>query len=135
MKQRYAGTPVKNVGAAFMAPDGSVIKQEGEFLVTEHGVEGNLVYALSAPLRDTIETAGSATLDELGNQRDLSWIIAESPAQTPELPIPAASPGEDITVLSLVTWRGGHRVVRRLATTHPHGFWVHWEHRGTTRQR
>ena len=80
-------------------------------------------------------TAYVATLDELGNQRDLSWIIAESPAQTPELPIPAASPGEDITVLSMVTWRGGHRVVRRLATTHPHGFWVHWEHRGTTRQR
>jgi predicted flavoprotein YhiN len=39
-----------------------VTRQEGEFLLTEHGVEGNLIYALSAPLRDGIETAGSATL-------------------------------------------------------------------------
>jgi uncharacterized flavoprotein (TIGR03862 family) len=72
MKQRFAGTPVKNVGAALMAPDGSVIRQEGEFLVTEHGVEGNLVYALSAPLRDRIETGGSATLHvDLVPGRDL----------------------------------------------------------------
>jgi uncharacterized flavoprotein (TIGR03862 family) len=78
MKQRYAGTPVKNVGAAFMAPDGSVIKQEGEFLVTEHGVEGNLVYALSAPLRDTIETAGSATLGiDLAPGRDLQRLTQD----------------------------------------------------------
>jgi len=78
IKQRYAGTPVKNVGAAFMAPDGSVIKQEGEFLVTEHGVEGNLVYALSAPLRDTIETAGSATLGiDLAPGRDLQRLTQD----------------------------------------------------------
>jgi uncharacterized flavoprotein (TIGR03862 family) len=62
LRQRFAGMPVKNVGATFTAPDGSVTRQEGEFLLTEHGVEGNLIYALSAPLRDGIETAGSATL-------------------------------------------------------------------------
>lgn len=72
-------------------------------------------------------TAYVALLDELGRACDLSWVIAESPAQTPELPVVAASATEDLTVLSLVTWRGGRRVSRRLATTHPHGFWLHWE--------
>lgn len=62
LRQRFAGTPVKNVSATFIAPDGSATSQEGEFLVTEQGVEGNLIYALSAPLRDCIEVAGSATL-------------------------------------------------------------------------
>lgn len=62
LRQRFAGTPVKNVSAAFTAADGSVVKQQGEFLITEHGVEGNLIYALSALLRDAIELTGSATL-------------------------------------------------------------------------
>ncbi len=63
LRQRFAGTPVKNLSATCSAPDGSVKKQDGEFLVTEHGVEGNLIYALAAPLRDCIEAAGSATLE------------------------------------------------------------------------
>jgi len=62
LRQRFAGQPVKAVRAAFVAPDGSRIEREGEFLVTEHGVEGSLIYALSAPLRDGIEATGSATL-------------------------------------------------------------------------
>lgn len=66
-------------------------------------------------------------LDRLGDERDLSWVIAESPRVTPELPIPTTEPPEDITVLSLVRWRHGARTVRRLATAHPHGYWLHWE--------
>jgi uncharacterized flavoprotein (TIGR03862 family) len=70
--QRFAGTPVKNVSATFTATDGSVAKHEGEFLVTAHGVEGHLIYALSAALRDAIEIAGSATLNvDLAPGRDL----------------------------------------------------------------
>lgn len=65
------------------------------------------------------------TLDSLGTSDDLSWIIAESPRETPELPGHADS-DEDITVISLVTWRRGRRASRRLATTHPHGSWVKW---------
>ena len=33
---------------------------------------------------------------------------------------------ELITVITLVTWRQGQRTVQRLATTHPHGQWIHW---------
>ncbi len=62
LRQRYAGTPVKTVSATFIAADGSATRQEGEFLVTEHGVEGSLIYALAAALRDCIEATGAATL-------------------------------------------------------------------------
>jgi uncharacterized flavoprotein (TIGR03862 family) len=78
LHQHFAGTPVKNVGATFMAPDGSVAKLQGEFLVTEHGVEGNLIYALSAPLRDCIEATGSATLHvDLMPGRDLQRLAED----------------------------------------------------------
>jgi len=62
LRQRFAGTPVKAVSASFVAPDGSRVTRDGELLITAHGVEGSLIYALSAPLRDCIEATGSATL-------------------------------------------------------------------------
>lgn len=66
-------------------------------------------------------------LDEAGRSCDLSWIIAESPAQTPGLPVPTTDPAEQLTVVALATWRRGRRTVTRLASSHPHGFWLHWE--------
>ena len=70
-------------------------------------------------------TAFVDELDRIGSSMDLSWVIAESPHETPELPGHAGS-DELITVISLVTWRDGARDVKRLATTHPHGHWVNW---------
>ncbi len=66
-------------------------------------------------------------LDACGAQRDLSWVFAESPAQTPGLPVATRREPEHRTVLSLVRWRDGVRTAQRLATTHPHGYWLHWE--------
>ena len=57
-RQRHAGQPVKPVSA--WLEDGT--PQQGEFIVTERGIEGGLVYALSARLRDAIAARGSATL-------------------------------------------------------------------------
>ncbi|MEW6514199.1 MAG: TIGR03862 family flavoprotein [Pseudomonadota bacterium] len=56
-RERFAGQPVKSVVASFGAT-----QRQGEFVVTQHGVEGGLVYAFSAALRDAIEAEGSATL-------------------------------------------------------------------------
>ncbi|MFH2135019.1 MAG: TIGR03862 family flavoprotein [Pseudomonadota bacterium] len=56
-RQRYAGQPLKSVVATF----GDVRKQ-GECLIDAHGIEGGLIYALSAALRDEIEAHGHATL-------------------------------------------------------------------------
>ena len=61
-RTRFAGTPVKPVIAAFEDEHGIAHRRQGEFVVTAHGIEGSLVYALSAALRDAIETKGRATL-------------------------------------------------------------------------
>jgi len=62
LQARHAGSPVKSVVASCTASDGSIIARQGEFVVTEQGVEGGLIYALAAPLRDAIDATGSATL-------------------------------------------------------------------------
>ncbi|MGE3774617.1 MAG: TIGR03862 family flavoprotein, partial [Gammaproteobacteria bacterium] len=59
----HAGAPVKPVAARCVAPDGTQAAQRGEFVITAYGLEGSLVYALSAPLRDAIARDGSARLE------------------------------------------------------------------------
>ncbi len=61
-----------------------------------------------------------------GADRDISWVFAESPALTPELPHAADLADEHTTALVLVRWRNGQRSVDHLATCHPHGYWLHW---------
>ena len=61
-RERHAGQPVKTVVGSCTAPRGGVLQRQGEFVVTESGVEGGLIYALSAPLRDAIAARGTATL-------------------------------------------------------------------------
>ena len=68
-----------------------------------------------------------AALDRLGERFDVSWVIAESPAETPALPVPTEQPPEVLTVVSLVRWRSGTRTVTRLGATHPHGYWLRWD--------
>ena len=55
--ERYAGQPVKPVVAKVEGK-----RQQGEFNITAGGIEGGLVYALSAPLRDMLEMTGRAVL-------------------------------------------------------------------------
>lgn len=77
-------------------------------------------------LPDHARLAYVAELGRLGSEGDLSWIIAEAPAQTPGLPVISIDPDEQNTVISLVRWRGGTRTTQRLGTAHPHGAWVNW---------
>ena len=56
-KSRFAGEPIKSVALSFQGRT-----EPGEFIVTEHGIEGSLIYKFSATLRDEIEKSGSATL-------------------------------------------------------------------------
>jgi len=57
LRERFAGAPVKAVALSFA---GRTLR--GEFVITAEGVEGSAIYALSAPLRDALERAVSATL-------------------------------------------------------------------------
>ncbi|MEI7843143.1 MAG: TIGR03862 family flavoprotein [Gallionellaceae bacterium] len=56
-KKRFVGEPLKSVAGSFKGE-----RKQGECLISEHGIEGGLIYALSAALRDEIEHKGSATL-------------------------------------------------------------------------
>lgn len=56
LRGRFAGAPLKNVTLALNGE----APRRGEFVLTEHGVEGSLVYALSAAIRQRIEHDGRA---------------------------------------------------------------------------
>ena len=60
-RERFAGAPVKPVTGRLADGCGEPEKQ-GEFNITDSGIEGGLVYALSAPLRDALASCGEATL-------------------------------------------------------------------------
>lgn len=73
LRSRHAGEPMKAVALSF-----EDFTQRGEFVVTETGIEGSLVYAASSRVRDAIEREGSATVHiDLLPQRDLAWVQAE----------------------------------------------------------
>lgn len=61
-RERFAGAPVKQVNMSFPALSGESVSRRGEFIVTESGIEGSLVYALSAPLRDCLLSKGPVTV-------------------------------------------------------------------------
>jgi uncharacterized flavoprotein (TIGR03862 family) len=61
-RDKFAGEPVKNVLASCAAGDGAHLRRRGEFVISAHGVEGSLIYALSMALREQLEREGRATL-------------------------------------------------------------------------
>jgi uncharacterized flavoprotein (TIGR03862 family) len=59
---RFAGQPFKSVAITLTTSHGIHFARKGEFVATATGIEGSLVYAASALLRDDIIRTGSATL-------------------------------------------------------------------------
>lgn len=77
-RARYAGHPLKTVVASCRDTDGHEIQRQGECVITETGIEGSLIYALSAPLRDCIAAEGSAVLHlDLAPGKSLERVRAE----------------------------------------------------------
>lgn len=71
--ERYAGQPVKAVIAAVAGQH-----QQGEFNITAGGIEGGLVYALAAALRDMLERDGRAVLHlDLAPGRSLARLVGD----------------------------------------------------------
>ena len=60
--ERFAGAPIKSVWLHFADGQAPAFDRQGEFVITAGGIEGSLVYAASARLRDAIGRNGSATL-------------------------------------------------------------------------
>ncbi|HEY1413217.1 MAG TPA: TIGR03862 family flavoprotein, partial [Rhodopila sp.] len=66
MRTRFAGRPLKRLAVRF-GPD--IVR--GEAVITETGIEGGVIYALSGRLRDAIEAEGAAMI-HLDLRPDLS---------------------------------------------------------------
>ena len=58
---KFAGAPLKNVVLHFTDSLGTHFERKGEFVITQSGVGGGLIYAASALMRDEIERSGRAT--------------------------------------------------------------------------
>lgn len=73
-KERFAGEPLKLIAAR----TDTGTSRAGECMITDGGIEGGVIYALSAALRHEIETQGQATLwlDLLPNH-DAPRVLAE----------------------------------------------------------
>lgn len=70
-RERYAGQPLKSVSATF-----NNLHHQGDAIITATGIEGSLIYALSAPLREEITVKGAATLIlDLAPNQSLSTLI------------------------------------------------------------
>ena len=61
-RERFAGQPVKSVAFAWADESGAIVHRQGEFVVSASGIEGSLVYAASASLREQIARTGSAVV-------------------------------------------------------------------------
>jgi uncharacterized flavoprotein (TIGR03862 family) len=75
--ERFAGAPVKSVRLHFADGPGPAFDRQGEFVITAGGIEGSLVYAASARIRDAIARDGSATVQlDLQPGRSLERLAA-----------------------------------------------------------
>lgn len=61
--EKFAGHPLKSVTVSFTGTTGLVHAKQGDVMVTAGGIEGGLIYALSAGLRDMIDAVGSVIIN------------------------------------------------------------------------
>ena len=71
--QPLAGAPVKPVSLSFTDLNGIAETRQGELIITEQGIEGSLIYAFSARLRDSLEQQGSARTMKAGKKTALKF--------------------------------------------------------------
>lgn len=76
--QRNAGAPLKPVVAHWIDLTGQPRSLQGECVASDYGIEGSLIYALAADLRETINRKGCAPLWlDLAPGRDEARLLAD----------------------------------------------------------
>lgn len=77
-RKRFAGQPLKSVHVSFRNAEGIDIRRKGELIVTANGLEGGVIYSLSALLRDEIAATGFADIYlDLLPDKDAPLLIAK----------------------------------------------------------
>jgi len=70
-REKFDGYPIKSAILSF-----GTFHQQGEFIVTKEGVEGSLIYAASALIRDEIDAKGKAVIElDMSPDRSLEWLV------------------------------------------------------------
>jgi hypothetical protein len=62
LSSRFGGAPLKPVVAHWVDRHGVSHSRQGEFVLSEYGIEGSLIYAIGAELREQIREHGEALL-------------------------------------------------------------------------
>lgn len=82
-QERHAGEPLKSIAARVLKTvspdsDANASWQRGELMLTQDGLEGGLVYALSSDLRQALEQTGEAVLTiDLLPDREAAWVAEQ----------------------------------------------------------
>ncbi len=72
----FAGQPLKSILASFTDLQGKRFCEPGELMVTAEGVEGSLIYKMSAKVREQIAATGSAMIYlDLSPDKDKQFLI------------------------------------------------------------
>jgi uncharacterized flavoprotein (TIGR03862 family) len=58
-RTRFGGQPLKSIALGFIDAEGIAHRRQGECMVTGHGLEGSLIYAMSGALRNALDAHGS----------------------------------------------------------------------------
>jgi uncharacterized flavoprotein (TIGR03862 family) len=70
-REKFDGQPLKSVALSF-----GEFHRQGEFIVTKDGVQGSLIYAASASIRDEIEAQGKAVITlDMSPDRSHEWLV------------------------------------------------------------
>jgi uncharacterized flavoprotein (TIGR03862 family) len=62
-RKRYSGQPIKTIGIEIRSSAGTVTYHKGELIITEYGLEGGIIYTLSAIIREEIALNGYAIIN------------------------------------------------------------------------
>lgn len=75
---RFAGSPLKTIAISILDEQGQTLRKQGECMITKNGIEGGLIYALSANIRNMIDTHWEATIHlDLLPDRSLDQVLAD----------------------------------------------------------
>ena len=75
---RFAGSPLKSITIKYEDKHNVTHEKAGEIMVTSNGVEGSLIYAISAALRDKIEENGHVLMHlDLLPHKNIDAVIQE----------------------------------------------------------
>jgi uncharacterized flavoprotein (TIGR03862 family) len=78
LREQFSGVPLKGIAASVCHGDKQSTLRSGECVITKHGLEGGVIYALSTLLREQIARTGGAILKiDLSPQRPLERLIAD----------------------------------------------------------